>query len=173
MLDVRAASFDTVMGAISSNNPRWGILDVKLELERRSAAPAAAPAPPSLAASPPAPAAPAPPAATAVSLEVRVAGGASVAVPSLSEDDVLRTAMKAAGAPVYDAWGSVWNCNGGGQCGLCTVGVVGGGELLCERTDAEKKHLKGKPADWRLACQASLREGARGELVLQSLPQKS
>jgi hypothetical protein len=34
MIDVRACDFETIMNAISSNNERWGIMDVVLELER-------------------------------------------------------------------------------------------------------------------------------------------
>ena len=88
-------------------------------------------------------------------------------------DGSIRDLMKAQGAAVYDTWGTVWNCNGGGQCGLCMTGVVAGAELLSERTDAEEKHLtrKGKPADWRLACQACVRDGAQGQLTLQMQPQ--
>jgi len=101
-------------------------------------------------------------------------GGPPQAVVSgAAAEGVLRDAMMAAGVKTYDAWGTVWNCNGGGQCGLCTTAVVAGGELLGERTAAEAKHLtsKGKPADWRLACQASFREGACGQLTVQAQPQ--
>ena len=34
MIDCRGLAFDTVMAAIASNNERWGIFDVDLELER-------------------------------------------------------------------------------------------------------------------------------------------
>jgi hypothetical protein len=34
MIDVRVCDFETIMNAISSNNERWGIMDVVLELER-------------------------------------------------------------------------------------------------------------------------------------------
>ena len=86
-------------------------------------------------------------------------------------EGVLRDAMLAAGVKTYDAWGTMMNCNGGGQCGLCTVAVLQGAELLGDRTGPEGKHLKGKPADWRLACQTTFREGAAGTVVVQAQPQ--
>ena len=68
MIDVRVCDFDTVMNAISSNNERWGITDVVLELERGpgAGAPKAALAPEPMAPPP----APEPAAATQVALEV-------------------------------------------------------------------------------------------------------
>jgi len=68
MIDVRACDFDTIMNAISSNNERWGIMDVVLELERgvNAGAPRPAAAPEPMA--PPEP--PAAPAATLVELEI-------------------------------------------------------------------------------------------------------
>jgi ferredoxin len=88
-------------------------------------------------------------------------------------DGSLRDLMRANAVGVYDAWGGVWNCNGGGQCGLCTVDIKAGGEMLSERTEAEGKHLtkKGKPASWRLACQACVVDGAQGALTVQAQPQ--
>ena len=86
-------------------------------------------------------------------------------------DGVLRDAMLKAGVKTYDTWGSMMNCNGGGQCGLCTTAVVRGAELLGDKTAAEGKHLKNKAADWRLACQTTFRKGAAGEVVVQAQPQ--
>jgi hypothetical protein len=34
-VDTRGLKFDTVMSALSSNNPRWGIFTIELELERQ------------------------------------------------------------------------------------------------------------------------------------------
>lgn len=34
MIDCKGLAFDTIMAAIASNNERWGIFDVELELER-------------------------------------------------------------------------------------------------------------------------------------------
>ena len=86
-------------------------------------------------------------------------------------EGVLRDAMAAAGAKTYDTWGTMMNCNGAGQCGLCTVAVLQGAELLGDRTAAEGKHLKAKPADWRLACQTAFKEGASGAVRVQAQPQ--
>ena len=88
-------------------------------------------------------------------------------------DGTLRDLLRAADVAVYDAWGTVWNCGGGGQCGLCAAAVLEGGSLLTERTGAEEKHLvrKGKPDTWRLTCQACVQEGARGALRVQAQPQ--
>jgi ferredoxin len=102
-----------------------------------------------------------------------VRGGARQVILSGEVDGTLRDALRANAVAVYDAWGSVWNCNGGGQCGLCTTAVLSGAELLTDKTAAEAKHLskKGKPDSWRLACQACVREGAQGALQVQAQPQ--
>ena len=88
-------------------------------------------------------------------------------------DGTLRDLLNKSAVGVYDAWGAVWNCNGGGNCGLCTIDVRSGGELLTPRTPAEDKHLgrKGKPSSWRLACQACVADGAQGGLLVQAQPQ--
>lgn len=62
MFDAGAQTFDTIMGALGSNNERWGFNDIRLELERAGGAAAAAPAA-AAAGSAPAPAASAAPAA--------------------------------------------------------------------------------------------------------------
>jgi ferredoxin len=177
-------SFDNIMGAISSNNPRWGITDVTLELMRPmastngGAAPAAdAVAPkPAAAVVAPAPAAPAPAGAAATRVELTITGvdGATqkVTVDKSNVDSTLRALMQAQKVAVYDGWGNVWNCGGAGQCGMCTVDVKAGAELLSERTSAEGKHLGNKkPPTWRLACQTCVNEGATGTLALQAQPQ--
>ncbi len=167
-------SFDDVMGAISSNNPRWGITDVSLEFARGAAGDATAAAAP--AAPAPVVTAPAPAAATNTLVEAEllaVDGRVTKVVLSGEASSTLRDVLRANNVGVYDAWGAVWNCNGGGQCGLCGVDVLAGGEALSERTPAEDKHLtrKGKPASWRLSCQTCVRVGATGMLRVQAQPQ--
>ena len=55
------------------------------------------------------------------------------------------------------------NCGGAGQCGTCAVMVTEGMELLSERTAAEDGKLKGKPDNWRLACQCLVGGDAGGD----------
>lgn len=57
------------------------------------------------------------------------------------------------GIDVYKMWGKMTNCGGAGQCGCCVMEIVEGIENLSPRTDAEKKLLKKKPENYRLACQ--------------------
>ena len=77
MIDVRACDFETIMNAISSNNERWGIMDVVLELERGSGAGAGPVAAPEPMAPPPPP----PPAAeTLVELDILSPQGESIKV---------------------------------------------------------------------------------------------
>ena len=166
MIDVRACDFDTVMGAISSNNPRWGILDVELELERGSSGAAA----PAAASPPPPPVRQAPP---SVAVEATVPGGAVLSCGTLSSTDVaLRTVLLAGGAAVYaPGWAGMMNCGGGGQCGLCAVRVTENPQLLeAERSKPEMKHLKGKPESWRLSCQVAAATGANGKLAVECQP---
>lgn len=82
---------------------------------------------------------------------------------------LLRNAMKDNQVEVYTTWGKVWNCSGAGQCGLCMVDVMEGEEFLNEKSDHEKKKLKGKPASWRLSCQTELVQP--GTVRIQNLPQ--
>ena len=82
---------------------------------------------------------------------------------------LLRNAMKDNKVEVYTTWGKVWNCSGAGQCGLCMVDVLEGEEFLNEKSDHEKKKLKGKPASWRLSCQTELVQP--GTVRIQNLPQ--
>ena len=64
------------------------------------------------------------------------------------------------------------NCAGGGTCGTCMVEVVQGKELLNPRTEKEKKILKKKPKNWRLACQTTVGStDSRGAVVIQQLPE--
>lgn len=54
---------------------------------------------------------------------------------------------------IYKFIGKMTNCGGGGNCGTCIVEIVEGMENLSERTDTEKRILKKKPENYRLACQ--------------------
>ncbi|MGK7929842.1 MAG: 2Fe-2S iron-sulfur cluster-binding protein [Microcystaceae cyanobacterium] len=54
---------------------------------------------------------------------------------------------------LYTFKGKLMNCGGYGQCGTCIVEVLTGMENLSPRTDFEKRVLKKKPDNYRLACQ--------------------
>ena len=82
---------------------------------------------------------------------------------------LLRSAMKDNKVEVYTTWGKVWNCSGAGQCGLCMVDVLEGEEFLNQKSDHEKKKLKGKPVSWRLSCQTELVQA--GIVRIRNLPQ--
>ncbi|GJP50676.1 hypothetical protein CLOM_g9813 [Closterium sp. NIES-68] len=85
----------------------------------------------------------------------------------------LRRAMADAKVPLYDMYGSVMNCGGGGSCGTCLVDIVAGAELLSGRTEAEGRYLKKRPESWRLACQTIVGDKENsGRLVIQRMPQK-
>jgi ferredoxin len=55
---------------------------------------------------------------------------------------------------LYSFMGKMTNCGGYGQCGTCIVEVVEGLENLSAKTDFEKRKLRKKPDNYRLACQA-------------------
>jgi ferredoxin len=55
---------------------------------------------------------------------------------------------------IYKTWGKITNCGGAGQCGTCIVEITEGIENLSPLTDVEKKFLKKKPENYRLACQS-------------------
>ena len=57
------------------------------------------------------------------------------------------------GIDLYTLRGKLVNCGGYGQCGTCIVEIVSGGENLSEKTPFEKRKLKRKPDNYRLACQ--------------------
>lgn len=82
--------------------------------------------------------------------------------------------MLAGKADLYDTWGKVMNCGGGGQCGTCAVAILEDAAGVCSpRTGAEQGKLKGKPADWRLACQTNVGDGTNGGAVrVRIRPQK-
>ena len=55
---------------------------------------------------------------------------------------------------LYGLKGILGNCGGVGQCSTCFVSVEGGTKnSLSQLTLVEKKRLKNKPENWRLACQ--------------------
>ncbi|NEQ65333.1 MAG: (2Fe-2S)-binding protein [Symploca sp. SIO1B1] len=55
---------------------------------------------------------------------------------------------------LYTFKGKLMNCGGYGQCGTCIVEIVTGMENLSPLTEVEKRKLKKKPDNYRLACQA-------------------
>ena len=54
---------------------------------------------------------------------------------------------------IYTLGGKLRNCGGYGQCATCVVEIAEGMENLSPRTDFEKRRLKKKPDNYRLACQ--------------------
>jgi len=54
---------------------------------------------------------------------------------------------------IYTLGGKLRNCGGYGQCATCVVEVAEGMENLSPKTDFEKRRLKKKPDNYRLACQ--------------------
>ncbi|MEM7757705.1 MAG: 2Fe-2S iron-sulfur cluster-binding protein [Cyanobacteria bacterium P01_A01_bin.40] len=54
---------------------------------------------------------------------------------------------------IYTLGGKLRNCGGYGQCATCIVEVTEGMENLSPKTDFEKRRLKRKPDNYRLACQ--------------------
>lgn len=65
----------------------------------------------------------------------------------------LREKALQSGIDLYTWRGKLVNCGGYGQCGTCIVEVVEGMENLSEPTDFEKRKLRKKPDNYRLACQ--------------------
>lgn len=57
------------------------------------------------------------------------------------------------GVDLYTFKGKLINCGGYGQCGTCLVEIIEGMENLSPKTDFEKRKLKRKPDNYRLACQ--------------------
>ena len=54
---------------------------------------------------------------------------------------------------IYTLGGKLRNCGGYGQCATCIVEIAEGMENLSPKTDFEKRRLKKKPDNYRLACQ--------------------
>lgn len=65
----------------------------------------------------------------------------------------LREKMLQNGIDLYTLMGKMMNCGGYGQCGTCVVAIAEGMENLSPRTEVEKRKLKKKPENYRLACQ--------------------
>lgn len=68
----------------------------------------------------------------------------------------LRQAALKHGIDVYNGIDRLANCHGNGTCGTCVMEIVEGLEHLSPRTLAEKFHLKGRPENIRLSCQAEV-----------------
>ena len=144
---VATSSFDSVMEAIGAAPD-----EVALTLARLPTA-----------AAPAAPAAPAPAPAAAEWAKVTVPG---VGASDVRTGTILRTALLDNKVEVYTFKGKMMNCGGVGQCNYCTVRIADGMDSLSERTPAEEKFLKKKPADYRLACQAFV----NGDATVEALP---
>ncbi|MED6208936.1 hypothetical protein PIB30_049777 [Stylosanthes scabra] len=85
----------------------------------------------------------------------------------------LREIMLDSNIDLYGPYGRpLLNCGGSGNCATCMVEVIEDGGLLNPRTDKEKEHLKRKPKNWRLACQATVgKPDSTGAVVIQQLPE--
>ena len=84
--------------------------------------------------------------------EFTPADGSEPIVSEVTKASVLRDVALGEKVALYQGMNKLLNCGGIGNCGTCTLRVTEGAELLSERTDAEKRKLKGKPEDWRMAC---------------------
>ncbi len=72
------------------------------------------------------------------------------------------------GLELYGFKGTLGNCGGCGQCITCFVSVEGGDErALSPLTEVEKVKLRGRPKNWRLACQAVV----NSSLIVLTKPQ--
>ena len=80
-------------------------------------------------------------------------GGGDSIVSEVTKASVLREVALGDTVPLYSGMSKLMNCGGNGNCGTCRVIITEGAELLSERTDAERRKLKGKGEDNRLACQ--------------------
>ena len=82
---------------------------------------------------------------------------------------ILRDTALEAGVELYGLKGKLGNCGGCGQCSTCFVAVAGQEEDACltPRTAPEQRFLKKRPPNWRLACQAVIRDS----LVVVTRPQ--
>ncbi|KAJ7537172.1 hypothetical protein O6H91_12G101500 [Diphasiastrum complanatum] len=79
---------------------------------------------------------------------------------------VLRNIMLDNKLELYDLYGKLMNCGGGGSCGTCIVEILEGNDLLSKRTDSENHYLKKKPKSWRLACQTIVGDKINGGKVI-------
>ena len=87
---------------------------------------------------------------------------------------VLRDVAVGEKVELYQGMNKLLNCGGIGNCGTCILAVDEGADLLSERTDAEARKLKGKPENWRLACQCLVGgdEAPEGAVLKVSKPKK-
>mmetsp|Transcript_11487 Transcript_11487/g.15693 ORF Transcript_11487/g.15693 Transcript_11487/m.15693 type:complete len:215 (+) Transcript_11487:129-773(+) len=79
-----------------------------------------------------------------------VVDGENKAFVTARQGSNLRKTLLEAGQKVYDFKGTLMNCNGAGQCGLCAVDIPD--NAFGPRSDWEEKKLKNRPSS-RLACQ--------------------
>ena len=82
---------------------------------------------------------------------------------------ILRDVALDAGVELYGLKGKLGNCGGCGQCSTCFVAVAGQEQDTCltPQTAPERRFLKKRPPNWRLACQAVIRDS----LVVVTRPQ--
>lgn len=83
---------------------------------------------------------------------------------------ILRDVALDNGVELYGLKGKLGNCGGCGQCSTCFVAVAGQQDedaCLAPRTAPEQRFLKRRPSNWRLACQAVIRDS----LVVVTRPQ--
>mmetsp|Transcript_19280 Transcript_19280/g.59351 ORF Transcript_19280/g.59351 Transcript_19280/m.59351 type:complete len:215 (-) Transcript_19280:25-669(-) len=85
---------------------------------------------------------------------VTVVGPEGEMTMTLRKGENLRAALLQRKAKVYDFKGTMMNCNGGGQCGLCAVVVRDG--AFGPQYDWEAGKLKRLGPDARLACQTTV-----------------
>ncbi|KGG11328.1 MULTISPECIES: 2Fe-2S iron-sulfur cluster-binding protein [Prochlorococcus] len=73
----------------------------------------------------------------------------------------LREVALREGLELYGFKGKLGNCGGYGQCITCYVSVAEGQQdSLSPITDIEQTKLRGRPGNWRLACQAVVKTSA-------------
>jgi ferredoxin len=84
----------------------------------------------------------------------------------VTEETILRDATIKNSIDLYKTFAKLMNCGGVGQCGTCVVEVLSGAENLSERTDAEERKLRNKPATYRLACQTLV----MGDITVRTKP---
>ena len=62
---------------------------------------------------------------------------------------------------LYGLKGLLGNCGGVGQCSTCFIAVEGGtNNSLSPLTAVEETKLRGRPDNWRLACQTLIKSSA-------------
>eukprot|EP00238_Polyblepharides_amylifera_P006504 CAMPEP_0196585458 /NCGR_PEP_ID=MMETSP1081-20130531/50712_1 /TAXON_ID=36882 /ORGANISM="Pyramimonas amylifera, Strain CCMP720" /LENGTH=134 /DNA_ID=CAMNT_0041906999 /DNA_START=544 /DNA_END=948 /DNA_ORIENTATION=+ len=89
---------------------------------------------------------------------------------SLNPGDVLRNVLLENNVELYNNWGKIMNCGGGGSCGTCVVEVLEGADQLSAKEGVEVKLLKKKPENYRLACQTVCEGKGVGNLKIAALP---